>query len=111
MSLELKDVSLVVDGQTHIYNTNLTFHKGTMNVLLGRTLSGKTSLMRIMAGLDVPTTGKILWEGNDVTGMRVQDRKVAMVYQQFINYPTMTVYENIAAPLRIMKKVMKRLMS
>lgn len=104
MSLELKDVSLVVDGQTHIYNTNLTFHKGTMNVLLGRTLSGKTSLMRIMAGLDVPTTGKILWEGNDVTGMRVQDRKVAMVYQQFINYPTMTVYENIAAPLRIMKK-------
>lgn len=104
MSLELKDVSLSVDGQTHIHNTNLTFQKGTMNVLLGRTLSGKTSLMRIMAGLDVPTSGKIFWNGKDVTGIKVQDRKVAMVYQQFINYPTMTVYENIAAPLRIMKK-------
>lgn len=109
MSLELKDVSMKVDGHTHIYNTNLTLQKGTMNVLLGRTLSGKTTLMRIMAGLDVPTTGKVIWEGKDVTGMRVQDRKVAMVYQQFINYPTMTVYENIAAPLKIMKKSEKEI--
>ncbi|WP_108060701.1 ABC transporter ATP-binding protein [Poseidonibacter lekithochrous] len=104
MSLELKNISMRVDGQTHIYNTNLTLKKGTMNVLLGRTLSGKTTLMRIMAGLDVPTTGSIFWEGKDVTGMRVQDRKIAMVYQQFINYPSMSVYDNIAAPLRIMKK-------
>jgi len=104
MSLELQNISMSVDGSMHIYNTNLTLKKGTMNVLLGRTSSGKTSLMRIMAGLDVPTSGKILWEGKDVTGMKVQNRKIAMVYQQFINYPSMTVYENIAAPLRLMKK-------
>ncbi len=104
MSLKLENVSMRVDGQVHIYNTNLTLEKGTMNVLLGRTSSGKTTLMRIMAGLDVPTTGRILWEDKDVTGMRVQDRKIAMVYQQFINYPSMSVYDNIAAPLRIMKK-------
>lgn len=104
MSLELKNVSMKVDGETFIYNTNLTLEKGTMNVLLGRTLSGKTTLMRIMAGLDVPTTGQIIWDGKDVTGMRVQDRKIAMVYQQFINYPTMSVYDNIAAPLKIMGK-------
>lgn len=60
MSLQLEDVTMSVDGKTHIYNTNLTLEKGTMNVLLGRTLSGKTTLMRIMAGLDVPTSGKIL---------------------------------------------------
>jgi glycerol transport system ATP-binding protein len=58
--------------------------------------------MRLMAGLDRPSTGRILWEGRDVTGVRVQDRKVAMVYQQFINYSGMTVYENIASPLRLM---------
>lgn len=104
MSLELENVSMNVDGNTHIYTTNLTLKKGTMNVLLGRTSSGKTTLMRIMAGLDVPTSGRILWEGKDVTGMKVQDRKIAMVYQQFINYPSMSVYENIATPLRIMKK-------
>ena len=104
MSLELRNVSMKAEGQTYTYNTNVTLKKGTMNVLLGRTLSGKTTLMRIMAGLDVPTSGHIFWEGKDVTGMRVQDRKIAMVYQQFINYPSMSVYDNIATPLRIMKK-------
>jgi glycerol transport system ATP-binding protein len=102
MSLRLEGVSTVVNGQTHIYPTDLELLKGTMNVLLGPTSSGKTSLMRLMAGLDVPTTGRIFWDGQDVTGMRVQDRKVAMVYQQFINYPSMTVYDNIASPLRLL---------
>jgi glycerol transport system ATP-binding protein len=94
---------MVVNGMTHIYNTDLTLKEGTMNVLLGRTQSGKTTLMRIMAGLDIPTTGSIFWNGKDVTKARVQDRNVAMVYQQFINYPSLSVYENIASPLKIMK--------
>lgn len=101
MALELRGVGRTVKGQDHIRPTDLRLEKGTMNVLLGPTLSGKTSLMRLMAGLDVPTTGRIFWDGKDVTGMRVQDRKVAMVYQQFINYPAMTVYDNIASPLRL----------
>jgi glycerol transport system ATP-binding protein len=104
MSLVLEGVSKVVNGQTHIYSTDLTLQSGTMNVLLGPTSSGKTSLMRLMAGLDVPNTGKIIWNGKDVTGMRVQDRGIAMVYQQFINYPSMTVYENIASPMRLLKQ-------
>jgi glycerol transport system ATP-binding protein len=74
---------------------------GSLNVLLGPTLSGKTSLMRLMAGLDVPTSGSVWFDGKDVTGVRVQKRNVAMVYQQFINYPAMTVYENIASPMRV----------
>ena len=102
MSLVLDGVSKVVEGQNHITPTDLTLERGTMNVLLGPTSSGKTTLMRLMAGLDVPATGRVIWEGRDVTGMRVQDRKVAMVYQQFINYPSMTVYDNIASPLKLM---------
>ena len=102
MTLRLEGVSKVVGAQTHIHPTDLELTNGTMNVLLGPTLAGKTSLMRIMAGLDVPSTGRIHWDGQDVTGMRVQDRKVAMVYQQFINYPSMTVYENIASPMRLL---------
>ena len=104
MTLELQGVSRSVGGRVHIHSTDLTLRNGTMNVLLGPTLSGKTSLMRLMAGLDKPSTGRILWEGTDVTSQRVQDRKVAMVYQQFINYPGLTVYENIASPLRLMGK-------
>ena len=102
MTLELKGVSKMVEGQTHIYPTDLTLTKGTMNVLLGPTSSGKTSLMRLMAGLDAPASGQIFWEGKEVTGQRVQDRKVAMVYQQFINYPSMSVYDNIASPMKLM---------
>ncbi|MEH7828472.1 ABC transporter ATP-binding protein [Gemmobacter denitrificans] len=104
MTLELRGVSRSVGGKVHIHPTDLTLQKGTMNVLLGPTLAGKTSLMRLMAGLDAPTTGRIFWDGQDVTGMRVQDRRVAMVYQQFINYPAMSVFDNIASPLRLMGK-------
>ena len=101
MSFILDNVSKIVGAETHIDGISMTLEKGTINVLLGGTLSGKTSLMRLMAGLDHPSTGRILADGRDVTGLRVRDRKVAMVYQQFINYPTLTVYENIAAPLRV----------
>ena len=104
MTLTLEGVTRTVGGQVHVAPTDLTLEKGTMNVLLGPTLAGKTSLMRLMAGLDVPDAGRILWNGADVTGMRVQDRAVAMVYQQFINYPSMTVYENIASPMRLLGK-------
>jgi glycerol transport system ATP-binding protein len=109
MSLILEGVSKITNGQTHIYATDLELQSGTMNVLLGPTSSGKTSLMRLMAGLDVPNTGKIIWDGKDVTGMRVQDRGVAMVYQQFINYPSFTVYENIASPMRLLNKSAKEI--
>jgi glycerol transport system ATP-binding protein len=101
MSLTLEGVSKVVGRETHIHPTDLALEPGAMTVLLGPTLAGKTSLMRLMAGLDRPTTGKIWWDGRDVTGLRVQKRGVAMVYQQFINYPSATVWENIASPLKI----------
>lgn len=104
MSLTFENISLSVNGEQHIYETNMTFEKATMNVLLGETLSGKTTFMRLMAGLEKPTTGRLLWNGEDVTGKRVQDRDIAFIYQQFINYPTLSVYENIASPLRVMKK-------
>ena len=101
MTLELRGVGKEVGGQVWIHPTDLTLTPGSMTVLLGPTTSGKTTLMRLMAGLDAPTEGRILWNGQDVTGQRVQDRKVAMVYQQFINYPSMSVYDNIASPLRL----------
>ncbi len=99
--LELRNVSKVVGNETHISGVSLALSHGSLNVLLGPTLSGKTSLMRLMAGLDRPTSGSVLFDGKDVTGVPVQKRNVAMVYQQFINYPAMTVYENIASPLRV----------
>lgn len=103
MSLTLQNVSRVVEGETWIDDVSLTLEPGSFNVLLGRTLAGKTTLMRLMAGLDRPTSGKVLMNGMDVTGVAVQERNLSMVYQQFINYPNLTVYENIASPLRLAK--------
>ncbi len=101
MSLEFKNVEKKIGLDTHIFSTNLKLEKNTINILLGPTLSGKTTLMQIMAGLDKPTSGEIWFNGKNVTGMKVQKRNVSMVYQQFINYPNFTVYENIASPLKI----------
>ncbi|WP_108663551.1 ABC transporter ATP-binding protein [Acuticoccus kandeliae] len=102
--LELLDVEKRVGASVHLADISMMLLPGTLNVLLGPTLSGKTSLMRVMAGLDRPTAGQILVNDIDVTGVPVQQRDVAMVYQQFINYPVMTVYENIASPMRIARK-------
>jgi glycerol transport system ATP-binding protein len=89
-----------VGAEVHIHETTLDLDPGTVNVLLGPTMAGKTSLMRLMAGLDKPSEGRVLEQGRDVTGQSVRQRDVAMVYQQFINYPSFTVFENIASPLR-----------
>jgi glycerol transport system ATP-binding protein len=99
--LQLENVTKVAGGAEHIRDVSIALERGSLNVLLGPTLSGKTSLMRLMAGLDQPTSGSIRFDGKDVTGVPVQKRNVAMVYQQFINYPAMSVYENIASPLRV----------
>ncbi|HVI88672.1 MAG TPA: ABC transporter ATP-binding protein, partial [Dongiaceae bacterium] len=103
MDLTLEKVGLAVGAETLISDVSLSLTRGTMNVLLGPTLSGKTSLMRLMAGLEQPTSGRVLLDGKDVTGVPVRHRSVAMVYQQFVNYPTLSVYENIASPLRVQR--------
>jgi glycerol transport system ATP-binding protein len=101
MSLELKKVVKRVGNETHIYDTDLALADSGFNVLLGTTLSGKTTLMQLMAGLERPSEGEVWFRGENVTGMAVQKRNVSMVYQQFINYPAMTVFDNIASPLRV----------
>ncbi|MEZ5820672.1 MAG: ABC transporter ATP-binding protein [Xanthobacteraceae bacterium] len=101
MSITLDHVTRIIDGVPAIRDVSLTLERGTLSVLLGPTLSGKTSIMRLLAGLDKPTSGRVLVDGKDVTGIDVRQRSVAMVYQQFINYPSLTVYENIASPLRV----------
>lgn len=101
MSLELKQVTKTVDGQTHIYPVDLVLEPGSFNNLLGTTLAGKTTLMQLMAGLEQPTSGEIWFDGKNVTGVSVQKRNVSMVHQQFINYPMMSVYDNIASPLKV----------
>ncbi len=101
MTLALENVSKFDHGETHIDDVSIECEPGRATVLLGLTLAGKTTLMRLMAGLDRPSAGRVLMNGRDVTRVPVRKRNVAMVYQQFINYPSLTVYDNIASPLRL----------
>jgi glycerol transport system ATP-binding protein len=101
MQLSLEHVSKKVGAQTWLYPQSIAPRSGAVTVLLGATQAGKTSLMRLMAGLDAPTEGKVFVDGRDVTGVPVRERNVAMVYQQFINYPSLKVADNIGSPLKL----------
>jgi len=101
MELRLEAVGKQVGAATHLYPLDLALKPHAVTVLLGATQAGKTSLMRLMAGLDAPTAGRVTVDGRDVTGVPVRERNVSMVYQQFINYPSMTVEDNIASPLKL----------
>jgi len=104
MELRLDRIEQKVGAQTHLYPLDLTLVPRAVTVLLGATQAGKTTLMRVMAGLDKPSAGRVLADGVDVTGRPVRERNVAMVYQQFINYPSMTVADNIASPLKLRRE-------
>jgi glycerol transport system ATP-binding protein len=101
MQLSLEGISKKVGAQPWLYDMHIAPQPGAVTVLLGATQAGKTSLMRIMAGLDVPSTGRVLVDGRNVVGTPVRERDVAMVYQQFINYPSLKVRDNIASPLKL----------
>ncbi len=101
MQLTLEGINKKVGPQTWLYDMDIAPHSGAVTVLLGATQAGKTSLMRIMAGLDVPSAGRVMVDGQDVVGVPVRERNVAMVYQQFINYPSLKVRDNIASPLKL----------
>jgi glycerol transport system ATP-binding protein len=104
VELKLEGVAKSVGGQPWLYGLDLALRPGGVTVLLGATQAGKTSLMRIMAGLDAPSAGRVKVDGVDVTGIGVRERNVAMVYQQFINYPSMSVADNIASPLKLRRE-------
>jgi glycerol transport system ATP-binding protein len=101
MPLVFDNISKIVNGELHIPPMDLQLAPGSFNTLLGRTGAGKTTLLRLMAGLDRPSEGHISMHGRDVTNLSVRRRNVAMVYQQFVNYPNFTVFENVASPLKV----------
>ncbi len=101
MQLSLEHIEQRQGVQIHLHPLSLKLVPRAVTVLLGATQAGKTTLMRVMAGLDKPSRGRILADGQDVTGVPVRKRNVSMVYQQFINYPSMSVADNIASPLKL----------
>lgn len=101
MALELRDVSLRFGAETHLHPTSLKLDTGGFNILLGATGAGKSTLIRLMAGLERPTSGEVWAGGRNVTGLSPQKRNISLVHQFFVNYGHMSVFDNIASPLRV----------
>ena len=101
MTIELENVTKRVGAVTHIKPVTLTLKPGQFNVLLGETGAGKTSLIKLMAGLDPAASGTIRMNGKDVTHLSTQKRNISLVHQFFVNYPHMSVFDNIASPLKV----------
>ncbi len=91
-------------GDFALRDLNLEVSDGEYYVLLGRSGSGKTQLLELIAGLEHPDRGKIFLDDTDITRQRIQDRKVGIVFQDYAVFPHMTVFGNIAYPLRTRKE-------
>ena len=103
-NLQLETLSKIYpSGALALYKTNLTLSDGEFIAVVGGEKSGKSTLLRVIAGLEEATEGKIIVGGKDVTQAESKDRDVAMIFQGNTLYPTLTVYENIAYGLKIRK--------
>ena len=100
MNLIAENLSYKPDEQFHLNEVSFNFKKGNLYTILGRTLSGKTTLLKTIAGLLNPDSGSMQFEDKDFLKVPVWERNVAMVYQQFINYPHLNVFENVAFPIK-----------
>jgi multiple sugar transport system ATP-binding protein len=98
--VSLRGVSKAFGGTQAVDNLTLTINDGEFVVLLGPTGAGKTTTLRLIAGLERPDSGSIVIDGRDVTKREPATRDVAFVFQQYSLYPHLTVYENLAFPLR-----------
>ena len=96
----LHNVSKSFGDTLALDNVSMTIPDGAFVVLLGPTGAGKTSLLRLISGLDTPDSGDIIFAGKSVLGLAPAQRNVAMVFQQYSLYPHLTVRQNFAFPLK-----------
>ncbi|MEZ2131014.1 MULTISPECIES: ABC transporter ATP-binding protein [unclassified Sinorhizobium] len=99
--VEIKQVSKIFTDHTAVSNVSLTVNDGEFLVLLGPSGCGKSTLLRMISGLELPTYGDIFIGDRKATWLQPKDRNIAMVFQNYALYPHLTVYENIAFPLRV----------
>lgn len=101
--IEFKNVEISYGDFVAISNLNLEINEGEFFTFLGPSGCGKTTTLRALVGFNVPTGGQIISDGKDITHEPVDKRGIGMVFQSYALFPTMTVYENIAFPLKIKK--------
>jgi sulfate/thiosulfate transport system ATP-binding protein len=100
MHIEIEDIAKEFGPTTALHPVSLSIPSGALVALLGPSGSGKTTLLRILGGLEYPNQGRVLFDGQDATGLSVQQRRAGFVFQHYALFRHMTVFENIAYGLR-----------
>ena len=98
--VELQHISKHYPGVTALDDISFDVKDGEFFVMLGPTGAGKTTTLRVIAGLEKQDDGAILFDGETIDNLTPSDRDVALVFQQYSLYPTMSVFDNLAFPLR-----------
>ncbi len=104
MQIDIDEISKLFGATAALHPVSLAIPSGALVALLGPSGSGKTTLLRILGGLEFPDTGRVLFDGEDTTGLTVQDRRAGFVFQSYALFRHMTVFENIAYGLRARRK-------
>src|SRR5437899_10932738 len=103
MSIEIKNVSKIFGEVVAVNDVSFTVEEGELVALLGPSGGGKTTVLRIISGLEVPTAGDIFVRGQRVNDIKVQKRNIGFVFQNYALFKNMNVYDNIAFGLKIKK--------
>ncbi|WP_440059397.1 ABC transporter ATP-binding protein [Thermogladius sp. 4427co] len=107
VSVRLENVSKYFGSVVAVDNVSLSIEKGEFFTILGPSGCGKSTTLRVIAGFEVPDTGRVFFDDEDVTFKKPYERDTAMVFQNYALWPHMTVYDNIAYGLRVRKKKYK----
>lgn len=100
LQIEIEELAKEFGPTTALHPVSLSIPSGALVALLGPSGSGKTTLLRVLGGLEFPTQGRVLFDGEDATGLSVQERRAGFVFQHYALFRHMTVFENIAYGLR-----------
>ncbi|HVY72351.1 MAG TPA: ABC transporter ATP-binding protein [Verrucomicrobiae bacterium] len=103
MSIELKNVSKIFGEVAAVNNVSFSVHEGELVGLLGPSGGGKTTVLRMIAGLEMPTSGDVFIRGQRVNDLKVQQRNIGFVFQNYALFKSMSVFKNIAFGLKIKK--------
>lgn len=103
-TLKIKNLSKTIGSAKILEDVNISANDGEFLILVGPSGSGKSTILRTIAGLETPSLGSIFIDSNDITACSPKDRDIAMVFQNYALYPHLSVFENLAFPLK-MKKV------
>jgi sulfate/thiosulfate transport system ATP-binding protein len=109
IATSVRNLSKSFRGTPVLQDVSFDVAEGESLVLLGASGSGKTTILRIIAGLEVPDTGKVILHGKDVTELPARERGVGVIFQSYALFPRMTVEQNIGYGLRIRRKPRKEI--